>query len=1103
MRNFDYLKDIPYLKDLYEYCNTAELNQQGNPDVSALNARRALEWIVRAIYELKNVEVGERTSLFSLIDGEPFKEFVNDDKVMMAVHYVRKAGNKVAHLGTLSKGESFFTLLNIYNVVGAILQKLRVVDDFAPFDKTLIPSAAPIHIVPKADPMPTQEVAQHIDISNASAAPVISKGTGLTEAETRKFFIDMMLGEAGWLVMDKDGLISPSKACVEIEVEGMPNNAGMGRADYVLFGANGKPLAVVEAKKTSVDPLKGRHQAELYADCLERKYGVRPVIYCSNGYRTEIIDGLGYPVRIVYGFHTEEELALLIQRRKCHDIVDLKIDDNITNRDYQKRAIRKVCERLNAKHRRSLLVMATGTGKTRVAISLSEVLMRNQWVKNILFLADRTALVKQAAKNFSKLLPAQTTCILSEESQPDMNARIMFSTYQTMINKIDSDTKDFSVGRFDLIIVDEAHRSVFGKYTAIFSYFDSFLVGLTATPREDIDRNTFDLFGTDAEDAFVYELAEAVDDGFLVPYRVVKRRTRILHRGIKYEALDEQAMVVMEPIWEYEKAKNAIAPEKEYTRDIESEEIFKYVFNLDTIDKVLQDLMEAGLKVESGDKIGKTIIFAYNHKHADLIVQRFSEVLYPELGPDFCVLIDNYVNYSQDLIDKLEVRGGLPQIAVSVDMLDTGIDVPDILNLVFFKPVHSKIKFTQMIGRGIRLAPDVFGAGRDKTEFYIFDWCDNFNYFKVNPNGKEVLPPVSLSERLFRIRTDIACELQHTCYQEDEFTKGLHDELKHTLRSQIMELKDTHIAVRERWAIVCKYKDEGAWTYISPIDAVEIKDGLAPLIAKSKENEGAKKFDLLILNIELSLINSEKRAERSKRNVSNIAALLMEKGSIPQVAAKMDVVKEVAQPVFWANLTMPNLERVRTELRDLMKFLSNGENKTFTVDIEDEVIDEGEGKMFIPTTYKQRVIDYLAAHRDLPVIRKIMNIEQLTHDDIVELERIMWHELGTKEEYAQFVGKHNMMCGDSVAAFIRSQIGVDRTVAMSKFSEFLSGHILNSEQEDYLKSIITYVCQNGDITSDIIVNESPFKDFEWIDVFGGYAAFVGKYVHTLHNSIIA
>ncbi len=455
------------------------------------------------------------------------------------------------------------------------------------------------------------------------------------------------------------------------------------------------------------------------------------------------------------------------------------------------------------------------------------------------------------------------------------------------------------------------------------------------------------------------------------------------------------------------------------------------------------------------------------------------------------------------MIDRFEVRGKLPQVSVSVDMLDTGIDVPDILNLVFFKPVRSKIKFTQMIGRGTRLSPNVFGPGKDKTEFYIFDGCDNFEYFKVYKNGKEVRPVLSLTARLFNVKTQIASELQHVTCQADPFAKALHDRLKVELCGQIKELSDSHIAVREHWAMVTKYRDESSWAYISPIDAVEIVSELASLIAKSSDDEGAKKFDLLMLTIELSLLNTEKRAERSKKNVVAVAQLLMEKASIPQVAAKIDIVREVAQPAFWSAPSLSDLELAREELRDLIKFLVGGEGRTFTIDIEDTVVDAGEAGTFVPTSYKQRVIDYLAAHRENAAIQKIMNIEQLTHDDIEELEHILWVELGTRDEYDQFVERHNMLCGDSVAAFIRAQVGVDRTVAMKKFSEYMSGHVLNTEQEDFLKSIITYVCQNGDITTNIIVNESPFKDSEWMALFNDYATFIGKYVNTLHSAIVA
>lgn len=1102
MRNFDYLKDVG-LDVLYNYCNTVEVTQVNDPNRSALNGRCALEWMVRSIYQMKNVEVKERTSLYELMEGDVFKDFVGDDRQMMAVHYVRKAGNKSAHLGVVSKRESFFSLLNLYNFIGATLVKLRFITDFTPFKKELVPEQKQLHIEPKQEPIPAGEIAGMVDVNDIKQGSIEVHDTGINEAETRRYFIDMMLSEAGWSVVEEQGAVVPLKACVEVEVQGMPSDSGVGRADYVLFGASGLPLAVIEAKRTSADVEKGRHQAELYADCLEKRYGLRPVIYYTNGYTTKIIDGLGYPPREVFGYHSVDDLELLIKRRNVGAITDVRIKEEITDREYQKRAIHSVCERFNKNHRRTLLVMATGTGKTRVSISLVDVLTRNGRVKNVLFLADRTALVKQAAKNYTNLLPHMPVCILSDDKEPDMDARIMFSTYQTMINYIDCDSKDFSVGRFDLIIIDEAHRSVFGKYAAIFNYFDSLVVGLTATPRNEVDRNTFDLFNIDAEDTFAYELDEAVADGYLVPYNALKRGTLILKEGIKYENLDEDGKKQLEEVWRYEQLQNAADPEVEYHRDIASNEIFRYIYNVDTVDKVLQDLMENGQKVQSGELIGKTIIFAYRHEHAQLIVERFA-ALYPEYGPDFCVLIDNYITYAQDLINRFEVRNKLPQIAVSVDMLDTGIDVHDILNLVFFKPVHSKIKFMQMIGRGTRLSRDIFGQGKDKTHFNIYDWCNNFEYFKLNPGGKEAMPVESLTERLFRLRTDIAFALQQQEYQNDEFAKRLHDDLKQELCAQVAELKDSHVSVRLHWETVDRYRNADNWVYISAIDTEQIKVELAPLVAKTQDDESAKKCDVLLLNIELSQLVPEVKAGRSVRKVIEIGQLLQERVAIPQIANKISLINDIVKPEFWESVSLDRLEYVRKELRELVKFLiTGGTKRTFTIDIEDELVETGEAEPFVPTTYKQRVTDYLLHNRNLPVIEKIYNLQQLTHDDIKELERILWQELGTKEEYKRHIESGKMLCGENVAMFIRAQIGVDRKVALEKFSEFLSGNTLNQAQEEYLKIIITYLCKNGDITPNTIVNEAPFDGFEWIDVFGTHFISVRKYVETLHNTIIA
>lgn len=1107
MRNFDYLQELG-LTDLHKFCSSAEELQVSNPELSAVSARKALEYIVRALYLMKNVEIPERASLFELVDGETFREFIGDERVMMSVHYVRKVGNNAAHNTPVTKRESFFCLLNIYNVVAAILLKLRVIDSIAPFNDNLIPRnpQAPIVTAPKVVEVTAESTVVKAASKEAveDKTPVQEIALDISKAETRKLYIDLMLKEAGWEVLDAEGAIQPSKACIEVEVEGMPNNEGIGYCDYVLFAANGLPLAVVEAKRTSVSPIKGKHQAELYADCLEKRYGVKPVIYYTNGFETYIIDGLGYPPRRLYAFHTESDLELLIQKRQRHDITDFSVKDNITDRHYQKMAIKSVCEHFNSKHRRGLLVMATGTGKTRVSISLVDVLARNGWVKNVLFLADRIPLVSQAHKNFVKLLPHMTTSVLSEDKDPDTTARITFSTYQTMINYIDRDEKQFSVGRFDLIIIDEAHRSIFGKYTAIINYFDALLVGLTATPRDEVDRSTYETFQMEqGVPNYAYELEDAVSEGYLVNYRGFKRGSLILKDGIKYKDLSPKEQEQLEKVWEYEQAKKAIDGGGEYSakRDIRSDEIFSYIFNEDTIDKVLQDLMENGLKVQSGERIGKTIIFAYNHRHAEMIVERFY-ALYPEYASEsseFCALIDNYVTYSKDLIDKFEIRDGNPQIAVSVDMLDTGIDVPDVLNLVFFKIVKSKIKFMQMIGRGTRLSKDVFGPGQDKEFFYIFDWCRNFEYFDKNPDGNKAKTVQSLTEKIFSLRSRIAFQLQHQKWQEDEFAKQLHDDTKTVLKEQVAALSDSHISVREKWADVSHFKNDDNWAYISEVDVNTLSTEIAPLLSKNTLDESAKKFDVLTMLIELSLLDGETNCVKAVQNVQTIAEKLQEKATLPQVQAKMTTIKEVLSEVAWQNVSLNWLEKVRKDLRDLVKFLMGGDNKWFSVDIEDTISDEGTIDGITPrVSYKQNVLDFLSQNRNLPVLQKIYDMEQLTKADVDELERILWQELGSKDDYNKFT--NGMPCGSNVAIFIRSILGVDRKNAVRRFSEFISGNELNAEQEDFLMTIISYVCENGDITKEIVVNEAPFD--ERLSVFSPYMLPLAKYIDTIHTVII-
>lgn len=1101
MTNFDYLREIEPLHDLYIFCQGAETTMESDYDTCALHCRRGLEWLVKAIYTLKHADIGARSSLYELMSGAPFVEFLDDDRLMSAAHYIRKVGNAAAHHGGVKGREAFFCLLNLYNLVGGTLLKLRVVETLAPFNKDLIPKSF-ISVKPRETvPAPDNDFIKSVPaeaVASKTPAPVV---TEYSEVETRKLFIDLMLQDAGWELVGKDNVPLPGKAGTEIEVHGMPKQ-DVGYADYVLYGSDGKPLAVVEAKNTSKDPIIGKHQAELYADCLERQYGIRPVIYYSNGFKTFVIDGLGYPPRQILGFHSQEDLMVIHRSRGRSGITDQNVKDYITDREYQKRAVHSICDHFNKMHRRGLLVMATGSGKTRVAISLCDVLIRNKWAKNILFLADRTALVSQAQKNFAKLLPDQTTSILNDPKDRNVNARITFSTYQTMIGYLDADKKNFSIGRFDLIIIDEAHLSVFGKYTAILDCFDALMVGLTATPRDDVDRSTYELFELDNEPNFAYELAEAIDDKYLVNFAVLNRTSKHLREGIKYKSLTSAQITQLEDIWKYEAAQSGNGSDPT-PRDIRSSEILKYIYNQKTIDLVLEDLMTTGLTVNGGDTIGKTIIFAHNHEHAVKIVERFQNQ-YPEFGSDFCVLIDNQVTKAQDLINSFEVRGRMPQIVVSVDMMDTGIDVPDVLNLVFFKQVRSKIKFWQMIGRGTRKSPDVHGEGLDKQFFNIYDWCGNFDFFDVTPEGAPQEQTNSVTERLFNLRVDMAVALQSAQYQQNPFARALHDDIKKILRNQVRALSDQNITVRRHWEVVDKFRKEESWVCLSEIDALDLKGQIAPIIIRSITDNSALRFDILILNIQLAQVLPDHQASKSMACVTDIVKSLQEKASIQQVKNKISVINEVAHPNFWKGVTLDKLEKVRIELRDLVQFIKGDKKRIFTINIPDIIEYKDAPEHTLPTlTYKERVIDYISNHRNHPVLEKIHSMQQLSLADILALEQICWKELGTKEEYQNYIKRGGMICGDSVAAFIRSIIKIDRTKALELYSKFLDNSPLNPEQEEYVKCVLDYVCSNGDISPAVLYKEEPFSEWDLQSFFTSDTPAFVNYIRSIHDVIAA
>ncbi len=1107
-KNFDYIllvaDEIPSFKSLHNYCRLAEEQQPIYPDASANNARKALEWLMKQMLKIKGVTVDERMTLNDMLRLPETDAFINHDYGFSKdIYFVKKVGNAASHDGgePITRARAFRCLRSLYNVVAGFMGRWDAVKNIPPFDATTISvPTSTVAFITSPEPKVEMEVVNSVQKESLDdPQPVVIPRESLaSEAITRKYIIDDMLMEAGWDLLEEKGKVQGGKACIEVEVDGMPTASGKGYADYVLFSRGGKPLAVIEAKATCRAITEGRHQATLYADCLEKRYGVRPVIYYTNGFTTKVIDGMGYPDRDVISFHSMDDLERLIQKRGRAEIKDVTIKEEITDRPYQQTAIKRIVEWFNAKHRRGLLVLATGTGKTRVSISLCDILMRNDWVKTVLFLADRTALVGQAHSAYEALLPSVSMSVLSEEKVPDMQARILFSTYQTMINYLDREDKAFSVGRFDLIIIDEAHRSVFGRYGAIFSYFDSLLIGLTATPRDEIDRNTYDLLQLDnGMPNYSYDIDEAVRDGYLCPYKTLQYHSKIMERGAKWDEMSKEDREEAERLMDYEKSLAGLGPDDEYHRDILPQEIFKYLFNIDTVDKVLMELMEKGLKVKSGEEIGKTIIFAMNHKHAELIVERF-RTLYPEKGPNYCQLIDNYVNKAHSLILDFEQIDKYPQIAVSVDMLDTGVDVPSVLNLVFFKCVKSKIKFMQMIGRGTRLCPKVFGDA-DKKEFYIFDWCNNFEYFSVHSDGANPVAVKSLTERLYALRLDIAAALQSAEHQEKEDDRRLHDELKEILHAQVSQLSRARIDVRAHLQTIEPYREREAWVCLSKLDVAELK-GIAHLLPRPKENEAAKKFDVLMLYLQLEQVDSTVKADNSRASVIKIAQLLEKKATIPAVRERMETIKEVQTAAFWDHCTLNSLERVRKELRELVHVLAESrDERRFVINIEDAISSDAvAAPVTLKATYHDRVIDYLAKHTDNKVLRKIQNFEQLTTDDVNELQRIFWEELGTRTEFDEATNgkKYN----HNVAAFIRVIQGVDRQKALALYTRFIKDGNLTGEQEQYLKEILNYLSENGDLLiSDFM--EYPLNRNRWREVFGDHFVELKNFVNEMHKVI--
>lgn len=1065
MTNFDFLTKDKQFDSFSSVAVSAEKILHIDPEASILNCRRAMEFAVKWMYSVDKALVKPwQDTLISLMNNEEFKDIVGVD-IFKRMDFIRKMGNNAAHSGKkVTKEQCELCLENLYIFLDFIAYCYGISYKEGKYNLELLKEQTETAINDNKELDLDNLILENAHLKEEltkrreeQEKTYVKKPLELSEYKTRKIYIDAMLSDVGF-VEGKDWIN-------EYELPGMPNKSSVGYADYVLFGDDGRPLAVVEAKRTCVDVSKGRQQAKLYADLLEEKYNRRPIIFLTNGIDTRICDNV-YPERKVASIYSKRDLEKLFNLRSLKtSLRHIVINKKIAGRYYQEAAIKAVCDSFEIKNRRkALLVMATGSGKTRTVIELCNVLLQHGWVKNILFLADRSSLVIQAKRNFTMLLPDLSVTNFCDDKD-DFTAHCVFSTYQTMMNCIDTvkdeEGKLFTCGHFDLLICDEAHRSIYNKYRDIFTYFDAPLVGLTATPKDDIDKNTYDIFDLEKGiPTYGYELSQAVKDGYLVDFMSVESKLKFLENGIVYDDLSDEEKEEYENTFEDDDGK---MPES-----IGSSALNEWIFNEDTIRQVLNTLMTQGLKINYGETLGKTIIFAKNHDHAEKIFEVFGKE-YPNYH-GYAKVIDNYMTYAQSAIDEFSQANKLPQIAISVDMLDTGIDVPEVLNLVFFKKVMSKSKFWQMIGRGTRLCPTLIN-GEDKKKFYIFDFCGNFEFFRMKKKGKEATTAVSLQGAVFQLKAQIAFKLQNIAYQTEElipFRKSLVDDMV----KKVLELNRENFAVKQHLKYVDLYSDAKNYETLSYEDTLLIADELAPLVLPDDDDTSAVRFDALMSGIELAYLVGKKytraRTDLIKR-VSSVASV----ANIPEISAQSEFINKILRTDYLDNAGINEFENIRNKLRDLMKYIIKGGAK-YTTNFADELLStewhESELENDELKNYKAKAEFYIRKHKDNAVIAKLRSNIPLREEDVTALENILWSEVGTKQDYESEYGQKPL------GEFVREIVGLDMNAAKAAFSQYLNDTNLDSRQIYFVNQIVEYIVHNGLMKDLSVLQDPPFTD---------------------------
>ena len=1090
MPNFDFLNGRQEFSLFAASAVEAEKVFATSSAMCVIGCRKALELAVKWVYTVDNgIQAPYKDNLSALIHEYTFKKQL-PPLLFGKIKGIVAFGNMAVHTGkTVPPAFAVQSLKSLFEFIQWVDYSYGSDYQVRTFDAHRIPKT---HVSLDMQKIRAQESLlgekdAEIERLRQQLAELADKYTGakernrqsrtitmedLSEFSTRKIYIDAMLLGMDWELEGPDSDVSQ-----EYEVEGMAGVPGQkGYADYVLWGRDGKPLAVVEAKKACKDPNTGRTQAKLYADCLELRFGQRPVMFTTNGFDTFFWDDKGGPQRKVSRIFSKTDLERIIKRRTSRlPLESITISNAITDRYYQQAAIRSVCEEISRGVRKHLLVMATGTGKTRTAASLVDVLSRGHHITNVLFLADRTALVSQAKDDFKTYLPNMSLCNLCA-NKDDASARIVFSTYPTIMNAIDREkSKDggmlFSPAHFDLIVIDESHRSIFKKYRAIFEYFNAILLGLTATPKTEVARNTYEFFELEnGVPTYVYDYDTAVhQDHVLVPYYNYEVTTKFLSEGITYEELSDED----KERYEDDFTEDGVMPDS-----IPSQALNDFVFNQKTVDLVLQDLMERGIMVNGGERIGKTIIFAQNKRHAEFILERFNK-LYPQYHGTWASRVVCDDSYAQTVIDNFKEAEKTPYIVVSVDMMDTGIDVPACVNLVFFKKVRSKTKFWQMIGRGTRLCPELTCTDliereeyTGKKRFLIFDYCGNFEYFRQVKHTTEGEVPISLSENIFR-----KCVRLVAAFQDASKFDGAYQpwrrELTELCQGRIAGLNTDLFHVQLALKHVEKFKKLEAFICLSELDQQELTEHIAPLVHFDEADAMALRFDNFIYGFILNVLDESPLVKRDMARLVTTARLLEKKSSIPQVAAKLPLLRQISDPELWKDIDICKLEDIRRELRALIRFLDEGSKRKDIITILTDPILDSTAGIPLPEedpfeSYKMKVNRYIEEHKNSLAIYNLTHNISLTRKDYEELERVFTQELGSKEDYVKTFGD------TPFGLLIRKIAKLDHEAVLAAFSEFINDQSLNSRQIAFVQKVITHIEQNGYIEDISVLTKAPF-----------------------------